>query len=166
MKTLADETFEVLGLERDHPRQLIFAHKGRRLVGSVIIKGEDSASARRWWCGSIGPARSRAAWSTRTACRWRAPRSVADHQHRRRQPAARPGPRTRCGPTARPITTGADGRFRIDGLKPGVKTFHDVTFKDRPGYWGDTGKAFRDIAIQKPGEIRDLGDIKVKVARQ
>ena len=44
MKTLADETFEVRGLEPDHPRQLIFAHKGRRLVGSVIIKGEDSQS--------------------------------------------------------------------------------------------------------------------------
>ena len=26
----------------DHPRQLIFAHKGRRLVGSVIIKDEDT----------------------------------------------------------------------------------------------------------------------------
>ena len=37
-------TFEVRGLEPDHPRQLIFAHKGRRLVGSVIIKGEDSQS--------------------------------------------------------------------------------------------------------------------------
>ena len=42
MKTLPDETFEVRGLEPDHPRQLIFAHKDRRLVGSVIIKGEDS----------------------------------------------------------------------------------------------------------------------------
>jgi hypothetical protein len=42
MKTLADGTFEVHGLEPDHPRQLIFAHKDRRLVGSVIIKGEES----------------------------------------------------------------------------------------------------------------------------
>ena len=27
MATLADDTFEVLGLDPDHPRQLIFAHK-------------------------------------------------------------------------------------------------------------------------------------------
>ena len=66
-------------------------------------------------------------------------------------------------PDSETVTTGADGRFRIDGLKPGVKINSGVTWKDRPGYWGDTGKALRDIVIQKPGEVRDLGDIKVKI---
>ena len=68
-------------------------------------------------------------------------------------------------PDSETVTTGADGRFQIDGLKPGVKMNSGVTFKDRPELWGDTGKVLRDIVIQKPGEVRDLGDIKVKVVR-
>ena len=41
MKTLADDTFEVLGLEPGHPRQCDLRPQGRRLVGSVVIKDED-----------------------------------------------------------------------------------------------------------------------------
>ena len=77
--------------------------------------------------------------------------------------AAAPMP---CGPTARLVVSGADGRFQIDGLKPGIKTNSGVVFKDRPGFWGDTGQVLRDIVIQHPGEVRDLGDIKVKIVRR
>jgi RNA polymerase sigma factor (sigma-70 family) len=162
MKTLADGTFEARGLEPDHPRQLIFAHKDRRLVGSVIIKGEESASeaplvVRLDQPGSIkgrlvdedGLPVAGASLGTLTI------NIDGDNL-----------PPDTMWPDSDPVTTGADGRFQLDGLKPGVKTNHGVTFKDRPGYWGDTGKALRDIVIQKPGEVRDLGDIKVKVARQ
>jgi len=32
--------------------------------------------------------------------------------------------------------------------------------------WNAPGKALRDIVIRKAGEVRDLGDVKVKVVRQ
>ena len=47
-----------------------------------------------------------------------------------------------------------------------MKTNSGVTFPDRPGVWGDTGGALQNILIQKPGEVRDLGDINVKVVRR
>src|SRR5262249_11242501 len=43
-RTLPDETFEAHGLEPGYPRQLIFAPKERRLVGSIILKDEDFKS--------------------------------------------------------------------------------------------------------------------------
>jgi protocatechuate 3,4-dioxygenase beta subunit len=166
LKTLTDETFEVHGLEPDHPRQLIFAHKDRRLVGSVIIQGEDSRSnaplvVRLDRPGSIkgrlvdedGLPVSGAMLGTLTI-----------GIDRNNLP---PGPGDLAmWPDSETVTTGADGRFQVDGLKPGVTTNHGVSFKDRPGYWGDTGKVLRDIVIQRPGEVRDLGDITVKVVRQ
>ena len=68
-------------------------------------------------------------------------------------------------PDSETVTTDAHGRFQIEALKPGVKT-PASTFKDRPELSGDTGKALRDIVIQQPGEVRDLGDVKVKDVRQ
>jgi hypothetical protein len=44
--------------------------------------------------------------------------------------------------------TGADGRFKIEGLLAGVKL-------------GDYGNLFTNLTLQ-PGEVRDLGDIQVK----
>jgi RNA polymerase sigma factor (sigma-70 family) len=166
MKTLTGDSFEALGLEPDHPRQLIFAHQGRRLVGSVIIKGEDSKSdeplvVRLDRPGSI---KGRLVDEDGLPLAGGTLGSLTIGLDGNNLP---PGPgRDAMWPDNETVTTGADGHFQIDGLKPGVKMNSGVTFKDRPGVWGDTGKVLRDIVLQKPGEIRDLGDIKVKVARQ
>jgi RNA polymerase sigma factor (sigma-70 family) len=47
--------------------------------------------------------------------------------------------------------TDADGRFKIEGLLAGVKL----------GAWVDSGTLFEGLTLQ-PGEVRDLGDRKVK----
>jgi hypothetical protein len=48
-------------------------------------------------------------------------------------------------------TTDAGGRFKIEGLLASVKVGADVT----------AGNLFEDLTLE-PGEVRDLGDIKVK----
>ena len=41
VQTLDADSFEVYGLDRGHPRLVLFAHKGLHLVGSVVFKGDD-----------------------------------------------------------------------------------------------------------------------------
>jgi hypothetical protein len=60
------------------------------------------------------------------------------------------------------FTTDSDGRFHVDGLKPGVRSSIGVKAKIRANYRLDTGRVFRDIVLKKFGEVRDLGDIKVR----
>ena len=61
------------------------------------------------------------------------------------------------------FTADSDGRFEVGGLKPGVKCFIGVNYKTRPNVRVDTGQVFRGIALERLGEVRDLGEVKVKV---
>jgi uncharacterized surface anchored protein len=58
--------------------------------------------------------------------------------------------------------TDLDGRFEVTGLKPGVKCFIGVEAKARPSFRLDAGNVFRNVILTKVGEVRDLGDVKVK----
>jgi hypothetical protein len=60
------------------------------------------------------------------------------------------------------LATDADGRFQVDGLKPGIKSNIGVEHEKQPSYWFDGGNALRDIVLTNPGEIRDLGEVKVR----
>ena len=44
VQTLETDSFEVHGLERGHPRLVLFAHKDLHLVGSVVLKDDDIKS--------------------------------------------------------------------------------------------------------------------------
>ena len=146
---------------------MIFAHKDRRLVGSVIIKGEDSASdeplvVRLDRPGSIkGRLVDEDGLPVAGATLGRL---TFDLDGSNLPPGpARHGGAMRCGPTARPSPPAPTAGSRSTGSSRASRCSSGVTFKDRPELWGDTGKALRDIVIKKPGEVRDLGDIKVKV---
>jgi hypothetical protein len=57
----------------------------------------------------------------------------------------------------RRATVGADGRFRFEGLVPGLRYSASVLEFDGYGYrW-----AFRGLRVG-PGESRNLGDIKLE----
>jgi hypothetical protein len=73
--------------------------------------------------------------------------------------------RPRIRPESEILTSDADGRFRLDGLKPGLKSSISAHSQGRPVYRFDTGKVLHEIVIRQTGEVRDLGDVKVKVVR-
>ncbi|MHC5545001.1 hypothetical protein ACYOEI_42740, partial [Singulisphaera rosea] len=55
---------------------------------------------------------------------------------------------------------GHDGRFRVEGLVPGLKYggFASAGFNDG-------GELFHDVTVA-PGEFKDLGDLKIIPLRQ
>ena len=55
-----------------------------------------------------------------------------------------------------PIRTGRDGRFRVEGLVPGVQYGADALEMPNRKILGDV---FRDLTVA-PGEVKDLGDRK------
>ena len=64
------------------------------------------------------------------------------------------------------FTADSDGRFEVTGLKPGVRCFISVHIKARPNTRIDTGQVLRNIVPERFGEVRDVGEVKVKVAAE
>ena len=64
------------------------------------------------------------------------------------------------------FTADSDGRFEVTGLKPGVRCSIGVRFKARPNTRTDTGQVLRNIVPDRFGEVRDVGEVKVKVAAE
>jgi hypothetical protein len=158
-RTLAGDTFEVLGLKSGHPRAVIFGHKELGLVGWAVAKEEDFKTdaplvVHLQRAGSI---------KGRLVDEDGIPLAGARLSVQTHYPDAEGfgPPRQGLWPEDATYTSDADGRFVIDGLRPGLKTSIYVQSKTRPGFRLDAGDVFREITSQ-PGEIRDLGDVKVK----
>ncbi|MHB1562072.1 MAG: sigma-70 family RNA polymerase sigma factor [Isosphaeraceae bacterium] len=144
-------TIAIHALDPSHPRRVTVRHPGRKLVGSVYLRGNET-----------GPLTLRLQpWGTITG------RIVDDDGEPRRDlrimSAGNPDPERPERQAVFPggdigggVRLGPDGRFRIEGLVPGLV------------YGGDavaqgvmlTGRLFRDVVV-KPGEVRNLGDLKV-----
>jgi hypothetical protein len=158
-KTLTDDTFEIFALKAGHPRLLIFGHEDRRLVGWVVIRDEDLKSdatmvVHLQRAGSI---------KGRLVDEDGIPMAGATFYIEPHYPDKPDSwtPRQDLWPDGVTLTADADGQFLIDGLKPGLKSSIYVSSKDRPGYRLDTGDIFRNVTVQT-GEIRDVGEVKVK----
>ncbi len=138
---------EVRALDPSEPRRVTISHDGRKLVGSVYLKGDEA-----------GPLTVRLQpWGTITG-------RIVDEDGQPRdgvwigtlfgddpQRAELP-----TSDSSGPIRTGRDGRFRVEGFVPGVKYGAYALEMPNRKILGDI---FRDLIVAQ-GEVKDLGDVK------
>jgi hypothetical protein len=147
---LESAEFEVQGFEPGKPLRLLFVHEGRKLAGRLLIEGDEP-----------GPLTVRLQpWGVVTG------RLVDDEGQPRAKlqllgniPTRRFDPERGLLPrNNEPDLTDRDGRFRIEGLIPGLKygVRASVTRSDGVRI---LGQVFEDVQVG-PGETKDLGDVK------
>ena len=147
-------TIEIHALDPSKPRRVIITHAGRKLIGSVYLKGDETGplTVRLQPWGTItgrivdddGQPRGGLALDQHR-------RLAAEAARRARHPARR---RLSGG-----IRLGRDGRFRVEGLVPGLKYGASASERVRV-----IGELFRDVTVA-PGEVKDLGDLKSRPAQ-
>jgi hypothetical protein len=144
-RVLMSADFTVKGLDPRVPRRVSFFQVDRKLAGSMLIEGDDAnrLSVR------LQP------WGVVTG-------RIVDHQGRPQTGSMLTGLAANRsdheeGILPRRATVDDGGRFRFEGLVPGLKysayVLDDVTYLGRR-------QAFRDIQLL-PGETKDLGDVKL-----
>jgi RNA polymerase sigma factor (sigma-70 family) len=143
-------TIEIVGLDPSSPRRVTVAHRGRKLIGSVYLKGDES-----------GPLTIRLQpWGTiagrvvdddgRPRGRLGLTNAGGVYPKRPAEQGILPG-----GAISGGIRIGHDGRFRVEALVPGLKYGGGAS-----AGFNDGGELFRDVTVA-PGEVKDLGDLKV-----
>jgi len=144
---LGDAEFIASPPHPDRPRRMSFRHEERKLVGTAVVAS-----------GSAKPVEFKLEpWCTLTG------RLVdADRKPLTSASIFAPAGKGADGKFAENVRLGnvfanTDGRFTIDGLLPGVT--YDLHYRElRPGRRG--GVLIKDVQL-KPGEAKDLGDLKV-----
>jgi protocatechuate 3,4-dioxygenase beta subunit len=145
--------FTVTSLDPAEPRTLAFVHKERRLVGNVTLRGDEAGpvtvrlEAPGSITGRVVDGEGRPVPGLRVTVHYRedAPRALADTFR----------------PKDDPVKTDADGRFRLDGLFPGLPFSVGLRKGER---FLDTGKRFGELRVGS-GAAVDLGEIRVTVGR-
>jgi RNA polymerase sigma factor (sigma-70 family) len=151
---LGTPEFLVTGLERGQPRLLQFAHADKKLAGALVVKGDDD-----------GPVSVRLAASGTLTGRLVTPEGepVADGQLvALGSPIDQPDEvkeNPAVGSLPADISPGKDGKFRIEGVIPGLPYYLGFT---RGMYLHRLGGAAGEKLTIKPVETKDLGDVVVK----
>jgi RNA polymerase sigma factor (sigma-70 family) len=163
VRTLEADSFQVYGLDRGHPRLVLFAHQGLQLVGSVILKDDDIKSeaplvVRMERAGSVKGRLVDEDGQPLAGAKLGATTYDSDGNNL-------PGGPSGLWPDNETITADADGRFQVDGLKRNAKTTISVTAVSRPNLRLNTGDVLKKLTAE-PGEVRELGNVKVTAAAQ
>jgi RNA polymerase sigma factor (sigma-70 family) len=152
---LKTATFTVGALDGHEPRQLLFVHVQRKLAGSLVVRGDEKEPVK----AKLEP------WGVLTG-------RILDEDG---QPAA--GARLHLSFPHRmffqpatwwvssqgeDVRTDRDGRFRAEGLTPGLE-FRLSAASDRRGFLplAGTPDGMRVLSVQA-GETRDLGDLRAR----
>ncbi len=153
-------TFEVGGLEPGHPRLLVFTHKARKLVGAAVLKDEDLKSTAPLEVKLVPAGVITGRLLDEDGLPW----AGATFHVWMTDPDRPPSLGFGCAFGER-VTADAQGRFRVEAFVPGVETEVMISVPNRLGVRLDAGNALRKPAL-KPGEVRDLGDVKAKEIHQ
>jgi RNA polymerase sigma factor (sigma-70 family) len=142
---LASDTFTAAGLYPGEARTLSFVHAGHKLVGHVVVRGTEK-----------GPLTVRMQpWGTLTGRLVDADGKPHSGVKVRLHYPTLPPPGMQ--PWDKPAETDRDGRFRVEGLLPGLR--HELSLE---GATVLDGKALKGLSTSA-GEVKDVGTIRVKV---
>ncbi|MFO0952596.1 MAG: sigma-70 family RNA polymerase sigma factor [Isosphaeraceae bacterium] len=156
---LRTATIPIVGLHPGRPRRVVFRKDDRKLVGMLFARGPDSLPGtvrlQQWATVTgrvVGPTGEPLS-SSGPVGKAVAPAVLGSDSDTTE--AVRTDPKLGRVPDT---STSPDGRFRIEGLVPGLRYSAEVysAFKRR-------ATAFRDLTLS-PGEVRDLGDIRFEAA--
>jgi hypothetical protein len=151
---LATEAFTATGIDPREGQTLTFVHKDRKLIGHAVVKVQTKPVVVRLqpWGVLIG-------------------RLVDD----RGKPIAGVRVKSWHGyPTpglwppdgsGGEVQTGRDGRFRLEYLVPAVKRELLLAASTKKGFKLSAGDRLRGLTV-KAGEVKDLGDVTVRVVRE
>jgi RNA polymerase sigma factor (sigma-70 family) len=148
---LKADTFTASVLDPQRPRTVSFVHKERRLIGRVELRGDEKGPVtvpmEPWGVltGRLVDGDGRPVAGARLG--WHYPSVKA------------PG----LLPPAEPFTTDAEGRFRVEGLAPGVKFEITLSGGAKKVTAFSAGAALKGLSLE-PGQTKDLGDVRVKAA--
>jgi RNA polymerase sigma factor (sigma-70 family) len=138
--------FQVLGLSKKHPRGLLFLHEGKKLAGSLLLRGDEkgplTVKLQPW-----GVIRGRVVGPDGLP-RAKVELTLSRYGNRLFDPTCADHP-------TREFFTDKDGKFQVEGLIPGVKS----TMSELKN-GGIAGRLFTDRTV-KAGETTDLGDVQV-----
>jgi hypothetical protein len=143
-------TIEIYALDPSRPRRVIVTHAGRKLIGSIYLKGDETGplTIRLQPYGTV---------TGRIVDEDGRPRGGLGMMSAGGSMPARPAEQGILpgGNIGGGIRIGRDGRFHIEGLVPGLKYSAGAS----EGFW-DYGELFQDLTVAS-GEIKDLGDLKI-----
>ena len=164
VRTLDADSFNVYGLEPGHPRLLLFAHKDLHLVGSVVLKDDDLTSEAPLLVHMerAGSVKGRLVDQDGQPCSGATLQATTFDIDGSNLPGGPHG----LWPDNENFKADADGRFQVDGLKRDAKTTVYVTIAGaRMNVRSSTGDVLKNLSAQ-PGQVRDLGDVKVSTVAE
>jgi RNA polymerase sigma factor (sigma-70 family) len=149
-EVLPNDTFLARGLDPDEACTLSFVQRERKLLGHVVVRGNEKQPAtvrlRRWGAltGRLVDVAGKPLADVRVSLKY--------------PDLPRPGMR----PLDKEVRTDRDGRFRVAGLLPDLDHELILSHVAKTDFTVSAGEALKKVKTRE-GEVKELGDIAVKV---